>query len=178
MLMLKELPKYECLLEKAQRYPDLDPSACEAFLHLMRGSGDLDEAFGDYFDAHGISQGRFIVLMLLNRRPEHPANPADIAARSGVTRATMTGLIDVLERDGLVKREPSAEDRRMMMVRLTENGIKFLDAVLPEHYRLISAVMHGLTPVERRTLVSLVDKIQQTLPAARVTAQTKPAASA
>ena len=35
MLLLKEVPQYECLLERAKRYPELDPSAMEAFLHLV-----------------------------------------------------------------------------------------------------------------------------------------------
>src|SRR5437588_10345450 len=100
MLLLKDLPKYECLLEKAAKYPDLDPSACEAHLHLLRVSGDVFEFFDEFLNQRGISQGRFTVLMLLTRRVDHPINPADIAERAGVTRATMTGLIDVLERDG------------------------------------------------------------------------------
>ena len=77
----------------------------EAFLHLMRTSTELTEAFDALHASHNISHGRFIVLMLLNRDPEKPVNPADLADRANVTRATMTGLIDTLERDGFVKRE-------------------------------------------------------------------------
>ena len=36
LLMLKDLPRYDCLLEAARSFPDLDPSACEAFLNLLR----------------------------------------------------------------------------------------------------------------------------------------------
>jgi len=68
---------------------------------------DVFEYFDNLLNSNGISQGRFTVLMLLLRRSDVPINPADIAERAGVTRATMTGLIDVLERDGFVKREPS-----------------------------------------------------------------------
>ena len=69
MLLLKEVPKYECLLESSKRYPELDPSAMEAFLHLMRTNTELTEAFGALHASHNISHGRFIVLMLLNRDP-------------------------------------------------------------------------------------------------------------
>ena len=38
-LLLKDLPRYECLLEVAKEFPELDPSACEAYLNLLR-TGD------------------------------------------------------------------------------------------------------------------------------------------
>src|SRR3954466_10166703 len=111
LLLLKDLPRYECLLEGAKEFPELDPSACEAFLHLLRTS---DEVFGvseRYLTENNISQGRFSVLMLLwksgrqgeSGRPSPcapgPRTPAELADAAGVTRATMTGLIDTLERD-------------------------------------------------------------------------------
>lgn len=166
MLLLKDLPKYECLLAHSRRYPDLDPSAVEAFLHLLRASTDVFEAFTQYFGTkYAISQGRFLVMMLLNRDPEKPCNPAELAERAGVARATMTGLIDTLERDELVTREMAHEDRRMMQVRLTTKGRNFLDRMLPDYYRRIAALMGGLTGTERKTLVALMGAIQRGIPA-------------
>lgn len=164
MLLLKEVPQYECLLKRAQRYPELDPSAVEAFLHLLRTSTDLFEAFGEVLAHHAISQGRFIVLMLLNQDPDNPVNPADLADRANVTRSTMTGLIDTLERAGFVEREHASDDRRMMRVRLTGKGRKFIERILPEYFRRIAAVMGRLTETERRSLVALLGKIEQAVP--------------
>src|SRR5882672_9413353 len=106
-LLLKDLPRYECLLEASKEFPDLDPSAAEAFLHLLRTG---DEAFGvtdRNLSDHSISHGRFGVLMLLWRSTQPraakllgadecasgPRTPAELAEAAGVTRATMTGLI-------------------------------------------------------------------------------------
>ena len=164
ILLLKEVPKYECLLEGAQRFPELDPSATEAFLHLLRTSNDIAEVFDAVHASHNISQGRFMVLMLLHRDQDRPANPADLADRSNVTRATMTGLIDTLERDGFVNREPAPGDRRMMLVRLTAKGRAFLEQILPGYFRRIAAVMSKLTEAERKTLVSLMAKIHEAIP--------------
>lgn len=166
MLLLKEVPKYECLLERAKRYPELDPSAMEAFLHFLRTSTDLLESIYAVHASHNISEGRFGVMMLLNHDPEKPVNPADLADRANVTRATMTGLIDTLERDGFVKREHAADDRRMMFVQLTNRGRHFLDEILPDYFRRVTALMSQLTVEERRSLVTLMGKIQQNLPAA------------
>jgi DNA-binding MarR family transcriptional regulator len=173
-LLLKDLPRYDCLLEAAREFPDLDPSAAEAFLNLLRTGDDAFAVNERDLSEHGISHGRFGVLMLLWRsvRPkaapaasaagcdEGPRTPAELADAAGVTRATMTGLIDTLERDGFVKREPDPDDRRMMSVRLTPKGEKFLREFLPVHFRSIAALMATLSETERKTLVRILTKIQ------------------
>src|SRR3954470_802488 len=173
-LLLKDLPRYECLLEAAKEFPDLDPSATEAFLHLLRTGDEAYELTDMNLTEHNISHGRFCVLMLLWRgvQPraakllgadecvEGPRTPAELADAAGVTRATMTGLIDTLERDGLVKREPDPDDRRMMAVLLTPKGEKFLNEFLPGHFKLMAKLMAPLSESERKTLVKLLVKIQ------------------
>lgn len=174
-LLLKDLPRYECLLEAAKDFPDLDPSAAEAFLHLLRTG---DEAFGATdrnLSDHSISHGRFGVLMLLWRGTQPraakllgadscdcgPRTPAALADAAGVTRATMTGLVDTLERDGYVKREPDPTDRRTITVLLTAKGERFLSDFLPGHFKVVAGLMATLNESERKTLVRLLGKIQQ-----------------
>jgi DNA-binding MarR family transcriptional regulator len=114
--------------------------------------------------AHNLSQGRFTVLMLLmdqSGHTQHPCTPASLADLAGVARATMTGLIDTLEKDGLVRREPDTVDRRMMYVRLTPRGREALHALLPEYFQRIAALMRPLAEGERRTLVGLLGKITE-----------------
>ena len=167
-LLLKDLPRYDCLQEAARRFPDLDPTACEAFLQLLRTGDELSRVQQGYLAQHSISQGRFTVLMLLMRAANaagcHPpgatfCNPAELAERAGVTRATMTGLIDTLEKDGYVKREPDPSDRRMMTVTLTPKAEAFMHGMLPGHFRMITDVMGDLDEVERRTLVQILTKV-------------------
>lgn len=174
-LLLKDLPRYECLLEATRDFPDLDPSAAEAFLHLLHTSDEVFAVSDRSLASHNISHGRFGVLMLLWRSTQPPAakllgadectpgprTPAELADAAGVTRATMTGLIDTLERDGYVKREPDPNDRRMMSVRLTPKGDQFLTEFLPGHFKAIAAIMSTLTEDERKTLVRLLGKVQE-----------------
>jgi DNA-binding MarR family transcriptional regulator len=180
-LLLKDLPRYECLLEAAKEFPDLDPSAAEAFLHVLRTADETVGVTEHNFTAFGISHGRFGVLMLLWRSMSTraakllgadecvagPRTPAELADAAGVTRATMTGLIDTLERDELVKREPDPDDRRMMSVRLTAKGERFLREFMPVHFRAIAGLMSTLSEAERKTLVGLLTKIQQEATTAR-----------
>lgn len=167
-LMLKDLPRYDCLQEAAQRFPDLDPSACEAFLHLLRTGDLLSSRQQAYLGQHNISQGRFTVLMLLTQasaaeggcaQDVAPCNPAELAERAGVTRATMTGLIDTLEKDGYVRRAPDPGDRRRMSVQLTAQGADFMRSMLPGYFRRITQLMENLSEVEQKTLVGLLNKV-------------------
>lgn len=171
LLLLKDLPRYECLLEAAKKFPDLDPSACDVFLNLLRTGDEVFRVTENNYTRHGLSQGRFGVLMLLKKRsapgpgehclPAGPLTPAALADAAGVTRATMTGLIDTLERDGLAKRVRDANDRRMMSVNLTPKGRKLLEKILPSHFRDMSEIMSPLKESDRQTLVRLLNKILQ-----------------
>jgi len=165
MLLLRDLPKYETLLAYSQRYPETSPGAVEAYLNMLRLSSDIIAEVEGFFASYGCSQGRFTVLALLNRIPDQPLNPADLARRSGVTRATMTGLLQGLEHDGLVERAASSQDKRMFLVKLTKRGRKYVDEVLPELFRRIKDLMNGLTEQERKLFLSLLEKVGTRLPA-------------
>ena len=163
-LLIKNLPRYECLLEASKLFPDLDPSACEVFLHLMQAGDEAFRVTDAYLAEHHLSQGRFMVLMLLLDKVSHATRshtPAELADMSGVTRETMTGLIDTLERDELVRREPDPKDRRMLSVHLTPKGEALLQRILPGHFKRMAALMKPLSHDERKTLVQLLSRILQ-----------------
>lgn len=165
LLMLKDLPRYECLLEASREFPDLDPSATEVFLNLLRAGDEAFRIVESHMAQHEISQGRFGVLMALlgncrrNDGKEVPLTPAELAERTGVTRATITGLVDTLERAGYVTRTPHPDDRRMMSVALTKRGQKLLTQILPEHFRRMAWLMGLLSESERKTFVGLLTKV-------------------
>lgn len=161
--MLKDLPRYECLLQAARRYPSLDPSATDAFLNLLRTGDEVFAAEAEFLAERGISQGRFTVLMLLNRGCETPSTPAALAEASGVTRATMTGLLDTLEKDRLTERQTDPNDRRTIRVTLTAKGQALIEGLIPDYFRCVSGIMEPLDEVERTMLVALLHKIQQGL---------------
>lgn len=163
-LLLKELPRHECLIEAAREFPDLDPSATSVFLHLLRAGDEAYRVSETNLARHDISEGRFGVLMALWRRCQQsggnaPLTPAELADHTGVTRATITGLVDSLVRAGLVTRTPHPDDRRMMSVGLTARGEQLLHEVLPGHFRQMAWLMATLKESERKTLVRLLTKL-------------------
>ena len=160
MLLLRDLPRYEMLQEKSKRYPELDANAVEATLVLLRVASDVFEGMGAHLGRQNISQGRFMVLVLLDRCPRSEGiSPSEIADQLGVTRATVTGLLDGLEKDDLISREMHPEDRRAFCIELTPKGRQFLAAMLPEHYRRIAGLMAHLNPTEQQQLVKLLSKV-------------------
>jgi len=168
LLMLKDLPRYDCLIQAAGRCHTLQPSATDAFLNLLRTGDDVFAVVARFFSGHDVSQGRFTVLMLLGMEcgePGQPATPATLAEQAGVTRATMTGLIDTLEKDKLVVRVPDVNDRRTIHVRLTRQGRKVLDGMLPDYFQCVADILRPLSEAERKKLVRLLQKVQAGLPA-------------
>src|SRR5258706_3633126 len=137
MFLLRDLPKYETIRQLSERYPAIDPRAVEAFLVLLRTATDTLGGFESYLQRHGMSQGKFTVLMLLNRNPDLGLNPSDLASKAGVTRATMTGLLEGLEREQLISRQGDRADRRRAVVKLTTSARTFLDNVLPEYFTTV-----------------------------------------
>lgn len=162
-LLLQELPRYECLLAAAEKYPTFNPSSVEAFLHLLRTGDLVFEAENAYLARFQVSQGRFTILMILSRTCAGCLSPAALAEKSGVTRATISGLLDTMERDGLVTRNDSASDRRTVIVLLTEQGQDLVNAILPGYFARVEELISPLNADERKAFVTLLQKIQSVL---------------
>lgn len=164
MFYLRDLPRYEAIRERVTRYPGIDPRGVEAFLVLMRVASDTLAGVEAWLAQHGMSQGKFTLLMILNRDPKVGMLPSELAERSGVTRATITGLLDGLERENLVRRENHAHDRRKAVVRLTPEGTALLDKIVSSYYERLADLMSELAEPEKRDLIELLVKINHKLP--------------
>ena len=163
MFFLKDLPTDQTLGEFSRRYPNMNPSALKTCAVLLRTGSDLLTAFEKILANHGLSQGRFLTMIVMNRTPDEEVNPSTLAEKVGVKRATMTGLLDGLERDGLIERLAHRQDRRKIGVRLTVKGRQVLDEMLPDYYRSIAKLMVNLTEKERLDLMSLLGKVNRGL---------------
>jgi DNA-binding MarR family transcriptional regulator len=159
MLQLRDLPTTETLEKFARRYPQADVSAIATFLHLLRVATDFSVALDECLSRHGLLQGRWWVLILLMREENHVSLPSVLAEKAGVTRASMTGLLDGLEREGLVQRIFDPEDRRRVTVKLTAAGVARLDAVMPDYYSRLRQCMQGLDENSRVALQQMLSQL-------------------
>jgi DNA-binding MarR family transcriptional regulator len=165
MLQLRDLPSIETLEKFADRYPQADVTAISSFLHLLRVATDLSIALDSCLSKHGLLQGRWWVLILLMREDNKTSTPSTLADKAGVSRATMTGLIDGLEQNGLVERVFDQDDRRSVFIRLTASGQAKLDTVMPDYYQRLRDCMQGLDETRRRQLNAILDTINAGIPA-------------
>jgi DNA-binding MarR family transcriptional regulator len=165
MLQLRDLPTPEILDKFAERYPDADVTAVSGFLYLLRVATDLSLALDTCLSKHDLLQGRWWVLILLMREESGVSTPSILAEKLGVTRASMTGLLDGLEQHGLVTRVFAKEDRRSVKIQLTSAGQAKLDVVMPDYYRRLRQCMQALDEEKRVQLQQLLGIIHKGIPA-------------
>ena len=146
-----------------ERHGITDFDTVNAILTLKRTATDLENFAAGYCKQVDLSPGRLNVLMALNTAPEKAMALSEIGDYLVVTRPNVTGLIDGLAAEGLVKRIDHPEDRRMVLAQLTPAGREFMRRFVPFHHRALNAVMSCMTKQEKRHLVSLLDKVRARL---------------
>ncbi|MGH2971794.1 MAG: MarR family winged helix-turn-helix transcriptional regulator [Gaiellaceae bacterium] len=88
----------------------------------------------------------------------------DLARRERVSAPAMTKHVDRLERDGLVARTPSADDRRRVGVSLTDEGQRLLRRVRSRRTAWLAQRLDGLTPAELAAVEAAVEPLLKLLP--------------
>ena len=106
----------------------------------------------------GLNQAATNTLAVIEGADE-PLTPSEISDRTLISSATMTSTLDRLERRGLVQRLPNPEDRRSVLVQVTQDGQEFCDRFLPGIHRVEREVMSALSATERDQLMALLDKV-------------------
>lgn len=108
----------------------------------------------------GLAQ--YYILSLLAERDERPFK--ELADELACTRATVTSIVDTLEKKRLVSREPHPDDRRSMLVKLSEEGRSLLEATPSIEEALGGCCCDALDENETRELIKLLRKLSASLP--------------
>jgi MarR family 2-MHQ and catechol resistance regulon transcriptional repressor len=141
-------------------FGECDFDSVNALLTLKRTTADLENFGSGYFKQYDLSPGRFNVLMSLFGAPNHTQSLSDLGDFLVVTRANITGLVDGLVEDGLIRRIDHPDDRRVVLAQLTEKATTFLTWFAPQHHKNIKHLMSIFTPDEKREFVKLLDKLR------------------
>lgn len=155
---MRDIPTRQMMQELADKVPELDAASTETMLLFMRTASNLFKYIYEGLAAHGLSHGKLRVLITMYTSSHKMFTPSEIAEQQGISRPTVTGLLDGLERDGIVERISHSNDRRMVMVRLTDSGTEMLQKVLPEIFLKVSRLMSEFDEQDRQTLIALLDK--------------------
>jgi DNA-binding MarR family transcriptional regulator len=144
-----------------EEYPGASALATECYANLYRAADLLMDLHNrQSLDDHQLSPGARQVLAVVEGAG-HPLEPSVIAERVLITTASMTSLLDNLEKRGLVTRQPHPDDRRKILVDITPAAQAIIDELLPSMHARERAVMDAaLSPSEQRSLLRSVAKLQ------------------
>jgi len=154
--------KYYALIHEVQRRNINDVEGMLLCFKTLSLAAGIDRACAALLAPRGLSEGRFVVLFLLDAASDGLA-PNTLAERAGVTRATITGLLDGLEREKLVERHLDASDRRSLCIRLTSKGKCIAKTVFEQHSHWIASLYGNLSVSERKQLATLLEKVASNL---------------
>ena len=121
----------------------IDVAAVEALSALRVAGRHLHLLQERWADKRGLSEGRLGVLFRLYRCGDMPLG--DLADDLDYTPRNITGLVDHLERDGLVERVPDPADRRSVRARLTATGRERIDGIWKEGLEHQFDLVEGLS---------------------------------
>ncbi|MGX5845938.1 MarR family winged helix-turn-helix transcriptional regulator [Mesorhizobium sp. PL10] len=141
--------------------PDLNVSPMLVLGRLNEASSLIArERLAPLFARFGLQAGEFDVLATLRRSGSpHTLTPTALYEATMVTSGAMTNRLDRLEKAGLILRGPHPNDRRGIVVQLTENGLALIDEALTAHVANEHEILAGLTQTERETLAHLLGKL-------------------
>lgn len=142
--------------------PDLDIAPLEVLSRITRLSRQLDIARRAAFAEHGLETWGFDVLAALRRAgAPYQLTPGQLIHENLVTSGTITNRLDRLESDGLLSRHPDPSDGRGILVRITEKGIKVVDAALVDLLNREKDLLKSLKNPERDELSSYLSRMLQ-----------------
>lgn len=147
---------------------DFQNPAHEALMNVLWTGTLLKKTSRTFFRNAPLTEAEFNLLMVL-RHGESPLSQNNLSDRLLVDKSNVTGLIDRLEKAGLIQRNAVVGDRRRYHITLTDAGLELVDDLNPYYYRLVSEVMGGLSEREFGTLVRLTRKVRAGLRRAETT---------
>ena len=131
--------------------------ALNSYTKLMRSAESVTNRVGRVMSAAGLTISQFGVLEALHHKG--PLCQRDIAAKILKSTGNITMVIDNLEKQGLVKRERSSDDRRYLNIRLTGKGEALIGTTFTDVEAAIMAEMGALTEDEQVLLGRLCKKL-------------------
>jgi DNA-binding MarR family transcriptional regulator len=145
-----------------KRYPSASAKATETAMNIVRTSDLLVKHIADLIQPFDLTPSSGLALGILADHGE-PLPPNKIAERLIISRASVTSLLDSLERRGYVCRVPHSTDRRMLLIELTDSGRQVAHDFRVLAHQQEKAWMAVLTEQEQAQLIDILHRIQTAL---------------
>jgi DNA-binding MarR family transcriptional regulator len=139
--------------------PDGNVLATEAVMNTIRTADMLFDHIGRLLRPLKVSAAGGLLLGIL--RDRGPMSPSELGERLIVTRATITGLVDSLERNGFVRRSPNLSDRRGLIVEITPAGLDVVQRLRTLIHGHEKELMSAFSEAELRDYIGKLHTIQE-----------------
>jgi DNA-binding MarR family transcriptional regulator len=137
--------------------PDLDVAPLHVLSRVSRLARHLDRARRAAFAAHGLETWEFDVLSALRREgAPYQLSPGTLLRATLVASGTMTNRIDRLAAAGLVSRSRDPQDKRGVLVQLTDEGRQTVDAAMSDLLASERLILTGLSAGQQADLAGLL----------------------
>lgn len=143
-------------------YPEASAAATECAMNLVLTADLLEKSIAALLTPFDLSSASALVLSLLVDS-ETPLPPNHIADRLIISRASVTSLLDSLEKRGYARRRPHPSDRRMIWVEPTDLGRQIAEEFRPVVHRQQKEWLGVLSGIEQVQLVEMLHRIQAAL---------------
>ncbi|MEX2115409.1 MAG: MarR family transcriptional regulator [Bacteroidota bacterium] len=144
-------------MKTTQQYGKEADLALGMWVKLARASATFARLSERDIERYGLTGPQFAVLESLGHLGHMTIG--ELGKKMLVSGGNMTVVVDNLERDGLVERTHSKEDRRTIVVDLTAKGRKLFKDIFPQHAEFITAMASVLTEKEQSDLARLLKKL-------------------
>ncbi len=139
-----------------------EDKAHEALVSLWWTGTLLKKFSRKFFMANGTSEAQFNLLNALKYSPG-PLTQNELSQRLLVDKSNITGLIDRMEKAGLIQRDQVPGDRRSYHVTLTELGVEVTDQLDAPYWQVVADLMSSFTQTEHGEIIQLMKKLRATL---------------
>ena len=139
--------------------PDAKPEVdaiVETIIYLYTESRRLTKGLASQF---GLTGPQLTVIKLLESFDD--LSLSSLSERIRAQNSTVTGIIDRMEREGLVRRERSTSDRRVVHIRLSEKGLKLARQIQVEPMEIFRGALLSLSQADLRDLLRIMNKLQR-----------------
>ena len=137
-------------------FPMLDREVEAAVDRMEKLTKKIDRLTEQTVGRFGLNTGEFKLLLKLRQTPGERASAGRLASSLSLSSGAMTNRIDRLEEAGFVGRERDPQDRRSVVVVLTQEGRDILDKAVDAQADEERSILSALTPAEQRQLNSLL----------------------
>lgn len=126
---------------------------------MMRATAKVGHVLRRAVHEHDLTFPQFGVLRVVGEAEPNGIKLSDIGEKLFVSCGNVTGLVDRLEEMGLVVRTPHPDDRRALLAKLTPQGRRVFDEIVPPHRARVERLLSCLSEQEQETLNELMSRV-------------------